>query len=636
MQRNGKWWVGLIFTFVFLAMPGLRVALADDGQGGAVAVVEDPAEVFRVKPGNVGWMKLTGELRNGPPPFAWAGSSSTAPSLREVVGQLDFIAASPKLKGVVIYLDQPELNRAHIFELSAAMQRIRDAGKKVLVYSETYEPSSYMLACAADRILLQHDGLVMLTGIGVEEMYLAGLLEKLGLKADFVQVGKFKGADEQLTRRGPSAEWSKTMDNLLDSLYEQMLDRIATARNMKRQAVVQAIADCWTMRNEDYVKARLVDELVNRDLVETTEAIFGKAFTYDEDMGQQPALLQSQNPLMLLQQLMSDSRPTINRPTLAVIHAEGPIGSGRSTVSGRGGTSGGGNVGLFGGPSIGSETMVEILDEMRDNDLVKGVVIRIDSPGGSAIASEMIWQSVHDLDMKKPVFISVGTMAASGGYYIACGGREIYAAPGSIVGSIGVVGGKIVMGDLYKKLGIEIYRRNRGPMADIFNSVEPFTREQRQALVAAFEHTYEQFLDRVKRGRGNRVGDDLSEVAQGRVFTGLQAKENGLVDTIGGLEVALRDLAAECKLEAGGYDVIDLPEPMTLPEYIESILGAQASAPGGLGSVALNGEQAATLATARAVLGPRLWKQATGVLGGLMQLRSERVLALWPVVLDVR
>ncbi len=602
---------------------------ADAAPTDATAVTDatDPAEAFRLKPGDVGWIKLTGTLRSGPPPFAWAGSSSARPSLRQVVNQLDFIANSPKLKGLVIHLDQPQLDRAHTHELTLALARIRAAGKKVLVYSETYEPGSYLLACAADRILLQHDGMVMLTGIGVEELYLTGLLEKLGLKADFVQVGKYKGADEQLTRRSPSPEWSQTMDGLLDSLYEQMLDRIMTARGMDRAKVVRVIADCWSMCPEDYVQSGLIDELVSRDLLETTAAIFGEAFNYDQDMGQTPALLQTSNPLLLLQQLMADTRPAINRPTLAVIHAEGPITSGKSTVSG-----GPGYTGLFGGPSIGSETMVDVLDEVRDNDLIKGVVIRIDSPGGSAIASEMIWQAVRELDMKKPVYISIGSMAASGGYYIACGGRDIYASPGSIVGSIGVVGGKIIMGDLYKKLGIEVHRRNRGPMADMFNSVEPFTREQRQALASAFERTYKQFVDRVKRGRGIRI-EDVSTVAQGRIFSGLQARKNGLVDKIGGLEMALVDLAEECKLDAGTFDIIDLPEPMTLPEYIESIFGADAAAPSSVQGLS---EQAATVAVARAVLGPRAWRQAAAVLSGIMQLRHEHVLTLMPVAVDVR
>jgi protease-4 len=195
-----------------------------------------------------------------------------------------------------------------------------------------------------------------------------------------------------------------------------------------------------------------------------------------------------------------------------------------------------------------------------------------------------------------------------------------------------VVGGKIVLGGLYEKLGISVHRRSRGPMGDIFNSVEPFTFRQRAALEAALRRIYDQFLDRIRRGRGSRIApDDLANLAQGRIFTGRQAVDNRLIDKLGGLDQALADLAQRVGLEPGKFDVIEMPAPMSLPEYLDSIFGA--AAPGAaVGAAAVAPDQAA-LNAAAALLGPQAWNQARMVMTGLLLMRHEPVLTLWPVVL---
>ncbi|MEX0777968.1 MAG: signal peptide peptidase SppA [Phycisphaeraceae bacterium] len=595
---------------------------------GKVAQSLDPREVFLKRPGTVGWLKLQGPVRDGPPPFAWVAESGRRPSLAVILAQLKHVAQDAKSKGVVLALDEPQLSWAQIDEISAAIAAIRAADKKVVVVSQQYDTHTYLLACAADRILLQHKGVILLNGLGMEEMYLAGLLEKIGLKADFVQVGKYKGADEQLTRTGPSPEWSQTIDALLDDMYAQMIERISQSRGLSRGETVKAIAECWTMSDQDYVSRKLVDQLADRTLTEVTEQMYGEAFAWDQDMGNTPVLARSDNPLMFLQMLMQDSRPRINRDTIAVIHASGVIESGDSRASGQSG----GRAGLFGGASIGSRTMEKLLDSIADNEHIKGVILRIDSPGGSAIASEMIWQAVRRLGEKKPVYVSIGAMAASGGYYIACAGHEIYASPHSIIGSIGVVGGKIVLGGLYERLGVGVYQRNRGPMADMFNSTTPFTREQKAALESVFNRTYEQFLDRVTTGRGKRLDrEHVADVAQGRVFTGRAALNNHLIDKVGGIELCLADLVEDLELKAGAYDVVNLPEPMTLPEYLDSIFGVNAQAP----AMSLAATQLGELGAARALLGDRAWSQAEAALSGLMLLRSEHVITLMPTVIDV-
>lgn len=576
-------------------------------------------------PPTVGWIKLSGPLRDMPSPYAWAASRSDRPTLRQVIARLDHVIQMPQCLGVIFQLKEPALTLSQVQEISTKIKAVRAAGKKVFVFSDSYDLRHYLLACAADGILLQHKGRLELNGLGIEEMYLAGLLEKLGMKADFIQIGQYKGAQDPLTRTSPSDAWSQTMDGLLDSLYEQSLVRLTQDRGMTRTQAIQAMAESWRMTDEDYLHAKLIDRLIDRDIYRFIDEEFSDDCELDEHLGPRQLAVQADNPMLFFQLLMKDNRPKIVRDTIALVHAQGAITSGRSRVASGPQTS------LFSGPSIGSETMVQLLDDLRDNPQVKGVVLRIDSPGGSALASEMIWQAIGDLAAKKPVYVSISGMAASGGYYLACAATEIHACPGSIVGSIGVVGGKIITGDLYAKLGIQVHRRSRGPYGDMFNSVEPFTREQRQALETAFIKTYEQFLDRVQSGRGQRI-TDIHAVAQGRLFTGQMAADNGLVDRLAGLQETINQLADRLELKPEDYDVVELPFPITLGEYFESMFDPDASAPtiaGGATAFWLN-------PMARAWIGSTAWTQTQNVLAGTLLLNRERVLCLMPTVIIIR
>ena len=587
---------------------------ADDKSAKPAAPADDEAIPL------VGWLELAGPLNDAPPPFAWVPESDAGMSVRSITAQLRHVAASKEHKGVVIYLDQPALSKSQIEDLSVAIAATRKAGKKVLFFAEAYDLDSYLLACSGDQILLQNKGFVELTGMGVEEYYLAGLFEKIGIKPDFVQTGQFKGADEMYMRKGPSPQWTENFDLLLDDMYGQVIERIAAARKLNRDKLEKAMEASLAMSDEELVKAGLIDKVTARDLVDVTETAFGDDFDWDDVMGQADAAAEMNldNPFAIFKTLFAEPKPAIKRDTIAIVHMNGVITSGESSFGG-----------MFDEASIGSKTAIEALNDARDNDLVKGVILRIDSPGGSALASEVIWQSVRELAKEKPVYVSVGSLAASGGYYIACSGKKIYASAGSIVGSIGVVSGKIAMGGLLEWAGIGVHRRSRGPHGDMFNSVEPFTPEQRKALSQMSQRIYEQFTDRVATGRGKKIAD-ISKVAQGRLFTGRQAVKNGLIDAVGGMDLALKDLAAELKLEAGKYDVINLPEPMSLPQFLSQMLGVQMNAP------RLSAEQAAALNLAKLAVGPRAWPAVRRALAGVSLLSRERVLAIMPHVVVVR
>jgi len=571
-------------------------------------------------PDAVGWIEVSGALEEAPPPYAWVSEDEMDQSFRGLLRKLHRVASSEQHVGVVIHLDRPMLSWTQVDEISAKIKDVRDAGKQVLVFAEEYDLPTYLVACAADKILLQRGGQVLLLGLSMEEMYLAGMLEKIGADADFIQVGKFKGADETLTRDAPSKWWDQNIDALLDDLYDQAVEHIGKARGLDRAGVEQVLADCWSMQDADYVKRNVVDMIVSRDLVDATEIAFGESFVWDQTLGTRAKRPRNQNPFAFFQTLFQTQQRVVKKDAVALIHAYGPIVSGKSSYGD----------GLFSSASIGSQTMVEALGEVRDNENIKAAVIRIDSPGGSAIASEMIWQAVRQVSEAKPVYISVGSMAASGGYYIACAGDRVYVDPTSILGSIGVVGGKVTMAGLYDWAGISIKQRSRGPLAGMFNSVEPFTQQQRGILKQAFEKTYDQFIDRVKTGRGSRIAE-VDQVAQGRVFTGRQCVANGLADEIGGLSVAVQAAAKRAGLGAGEYQVLDFPEPMTLPEFLDTLFQARTGPmPSGVQATP------ASVTAAKKLLGPVAWQRVGYTLDAILQLRDEPVLAVMPGVLVVR
>ena len=580
---------------------------------------EGPAVAEAV--GLVGWLELSGELREGPPPVAWAQPHDGS-SVGDVLAQLDHVARGERYKGMVIHLDQPLLDLSQVWAISNGIERVREADKKVLVFAEAYDLPGYLLASAADEILLQRKGGVELQGIAVEELYLAGLMEKVGVRADLIQVGKFKGAEEPMTRTGPSEAWSRNMDGLLDSLYGEVVTMLRDRRKLDEAGVEKLFRDSWVMSDEQLLKSGIVDALVDRDLIGATESAFGETFAWDASMGLGGTAVQTPtNPLAMLTQMFQPPQQATRRATLAVIHARGAIISGDS----------GYGDGLFSSDAIGSRTMLDALATAADDELVKGVVVWIDSPGGSALASEVVWQAMRELGETKPLYVVVGPMAASGGYYMACAADRIYVAPSSIVGSIGVVGGKVVMGDLYQKLGIGVERRSRGPVSDMFNSIEPFTPDQQKRLRQAMTRTYDQFLDRVRIGRGEHI-KNVKSIAEGRLFTGRQAVDNGMADRLGTLQTALADLADEAKLEEGEYDVLNLPPPLTLGEYLESMFGVRSGLRAGVES----GEVSGVVRVAREALGPRAWSAVSRQAQGLLLLREERALTLMPRVIVVK
>lgn len=559
----------LVLAGVCLGEPATQPAAVPPATQPTVAVATasadgkypTPAELIKrmkelnekqAKLSKVAYFDLSHPIAEAPAAFSLFGDDS-ALTVRSLVDRLHAARDDKDVKGVLITLGEHGLNLAQAQEIRNALSAVRHAGKPTFVYADSFDTVGYTLATGATNICLLEGGEIMIPGVGMETMFYKGLFDKLGVKADYVQIGEYKGADESYTRTGASDELKGELNRLTDSLYNEIVDGIATNRNMPHDAVKQMIDE--TILSASAAKERgFVDHVVDEDgLRDLLKKEMNNDIDLLHDYGQTPReALDMSSPLALLQ-LFKPKAPSSDNPAVALIYAEGVISDGE------------GSEGLFSEGGIGGETIRKALRAAAKDENVKAVVIRIDSPGGSALASEVMWQAARHVAEKKPVIISVGSMAASGGYYLASAGDHIFADPSAIVGSIGVVGGKFAMHDLYDKLGITTEEFKKGDNAGLFSSNEPFSDRQRTLVTNWMHGTYVQFTQRVMKTRAGKI-KDIDKVARGRIFLAGQARDLGMIDEIGGLNDALAYSAKTAGLEEGKYDVRILPQPKTLAD----------------------------------------------------------------------
>jgi protease-4 len=446
-------------------------------------------------------------------------------------------------------------------------------------------------------------------------MFLADMLDWVGVEADFVQVGDYKGANEMYENAAPSPEWDQNISGLLDAMYADMRATLKTGRGLNDAALDEAMEKAWMADGQTAIDVGLIDAEVDlADLLDHVErqAIdsgwSGDEFVYAGDLIEGDAAMDISNPFMLLSQLFEPVKRSTTGPTIAVLNISGAIMDGDSAPDGP-----------FSSASVGSRTIRNAIKQITKDDNIEGVVVRIDSPGGSAIASEVIWQGLHRLSATKPVWVSVGSMAASGGYYIAVGGDKIYVNESSIVGSIGVVGGKLSFGDVLDRVHVNIVPRSRGPRAGMFGMVGGWDAEQTALVREKMTETYDLFTSRVS---GGRSGIDLSKTAEGRLFLGRRAVELNMADEVGTLSDTIAGLASELSLFE--YDVMDFPEPPSFEDMIGTALGGFISAPVG----------AEKLVLLRELIGERRFAALRDAWTMTRMLRSEPVLMTAPRILS--
>ncbi len=492
-------------------------------------------------------VSLDGPLADAPGEVGFVMDPADFPPLvTEIAADIRSAATDPRITGLYLEVGNVSTGWAGAQELRDAVAAFTASGKPCHAYGETFDNKAYFLASACDNVYIAPAGLMLLNGFSVTTEYYAGTLEKLGVTSNFEHVGDFKSAVEPFERSGPSDAASIATDSMLDSLYAQLVDGIAAGRGMTPEQV-RAIIDNPPITPDAALAAGLVDALKYRD--EVREGIAG------EERTELKAYHQSDSPL-------SRGR------TIAIVHAEGQIISGESGSP------------VFGGTMVGDRTVGEMLEQVREDDDVIAVVLRVNSPGGSGLASDAMWHDIKRTRASgKPVVVSMGDYAASGGYYIAAAADAIVAEPGTLTGSIGVFGGKMNLAGLYSQLGITMHTYQRGQLSSLLSSTSDFNELERAKFREFLEGFYEVFLSRVAEGRG-MTRDQVHEVAQGRVWTGVQAKERGLVDELGGLDVAIakaRSLANVPEDEELG--LTRLPKRRTLIDQIlEDFQKAQAPA----------------------------------------------------------
>ncbi len=570
----------------------------------------------------VAMITIKGIVADAPGPFDWLLAPGKAYTLSDYVGLLDEAGQSDEIDAVVVRLKDARLSTTQVQEIGQKMRALSASGTPVHLFAENYGTSEILLSSYADEALIQSGGVVSFPGLYMEEMFLADTLHWIGIEPDFVQIGDYKGASETLMNSEPSPAWDQNISQLLDSMYENMRRMVGEGRGLDPSQLDHAMQELWWTDADEAIELGIVDAAV--DLATLGDFLgreLGGEVEWVRDFGvaDGPSAADVMaNPFAMMRMLMDKPKHRATRNTIAILHINGAIVDGDS--------SGGG---MFGGATTGSRTIRNAIEDIIAQDKIGGVIVRIESPGGSAIASEVIWQGLQRLREHKPVWVSVGSMAASGGYYIAVGGERIFVNPSSIVGSIGVVGGKLAMGGLFEKLRIHVVPRARGPRAELMSTLRPWNDEERAAIRSRMQETYDLFTMRVRQGR---AGIDLTRTAEGRLFTGDTAIELAMADEIGSLEDAIEAMGEE--LGWTRYDIMHFPGPKGFDELIEEALGGFASAP--VDRYTRGGVFAEVVSGLRNLLGERTWTTVGAQMEAIMQLRNEPVVLTMPRVLIFR
>ncbi len=474
-------------------------------------------------------------------------------SLKGLVEKIDRAAEDDSVKALLFTVGGSSLGFGQLEEVSAAIRRFKTSGKNVYAHGTGLQTGTYTLLSNATHLNVVPTDTVWLAGISMRSFYVKDALEKVGLQVDVVKSGTHKAAGETFSRMGPSEAAHENNVWLLDGLYAGLVDIISEARGLTPE-VVMAKIDAGPYTSERALEAGLVDSVLYQDeFIESIRKEFGDEIYIDNYYG---SAADSGSKSMF--DLIAESTGSAGNQSIAIVYVEGPILSGY------------GDAGLLGSIGAFSGNLVKILDRARTDDSIKAVVMRIDSPGGSAVASEEILRAAIRLEEEKPLVVSMGSTAASGGYYIACKADAIFADEMTITASIGVIGLKLVTSGMWEELGVNWTVDSRGKNANLLSGAQPFSEEERAWFHEYMEETYAAFTGHVTEGRGDKLTKPIEEMAGGRVFTGKQALELGLVDQLGGLTDAIEFAADEANIR--NYKVRVLPEPMPFAEALMASL----------------------------------------------------------------
>lgn len=505
--------IGLILVFSLIRLSDTKPAIAD---------------------GSTLILKLEGEVPEKPPveiPLA-VFENQSPPTVRDIWSALHRAAADSRIKAVVVAPRGLAVGWGKLQELRESLNVFRKSGKPVYATLRMPGLREYYVATAADRIFTAPEDYIDVKGLRLEAMFFKNTLDKAGVRMEVEHAGKYKDAFDAFTRNSLSPESREVYNQLLDQYYANLVETIATGRK-KTPEEARALIDKGPFVARDALAGGLVDVLGYEDQV------------FDDLKGR---LKQSSVKKIGVREYLKGLGPEEGRTRIALVVGEGTIMQG-----------GGGDSPFGGSEGITSGGFIRQLERVKNDSSIKAVIVRVDSPGGDAIASDDILHQMKELSGKKPVVVSMGDVAASGGYFIAATGDPIVAYPNTITGSIGVLTARVNMRGLYDKLGIQKEILSRGQFAAMDSDYKPLTDAERAKIRASVDATYRGFVSRVASARKKKY-EEIEPLAQGRVWLGAQAKSNGLVDELGGLDRAVELIRQKAKIGAD-QKILLIPYP---------------------------------------------------------------------------
>lgn len=472
--------------------------------------------------------------------------------LREIMHGLEEAKTDDKIKGVLINLSDVPAGMATVEEIRNALIDFKGSGKFVYAYSEVYSQKAYYIATVADKIMLYPEGLLSFQGLGAELMFLKGAIDKLGVDVQIIRGSnnKFKSAVEPLMYDSMSEANREQTMTYMNALWNQMLAGISETRGVSREKLNEIADSIYLRTADDALKYKLVDELTYEDQLYDgiREKLGVKA---DDDLN----IVSFQKYCSKMTKRF-DNKNKKKDKNIAVVYAVGGIESGKGNAT-----------------TIGSETIAKAIREARENKDIKAIVLRVNSPGGSALASDVIWREVIKVkEAGKPIVVSMGDVAASGGYYISCAADKIYAQPNTITGSIGVFGIIPNIGPMMKeKLGVT-FDRVQTNYHSVMTINKALTEDEKRIIQQGVDDIYSDFTQKVADGRPSLEQPDVDSIGQGRVWAGTDALRIGLVDELGGINDAIAYAAekANIKIDDVKLEVYPKQEEDQLMEFLEA------------------------------------------------------------------
>ena len=529
MSRGMRFILSFVVMAVLVVISGVALAYFL-GSGGPT-----------IETNSVLWLRVPDSLgeQEADDVFGLINQRDTVMSL---VSTLQKAKVDERISAVVLIPSITEGLWGKVQEIRDAVTDFKASDKPIVAYMEYGTGQSYYLASACDEVFMTPTSPLNLIGVSSYEVFLREALDKVGFQADMLSAGDYKTAVNLYTETTFTPEHREMAQSLNRDLYDQLVAGIAEGRELTL-ARVRALIDDGPYRATDTVRVGLVDALVYED-----QLIDGLP------LGSSPSIVDYADYRQV-------TLPGEEGSRVALVYAEGVINFGTNGSD------------LQGNQTVGSETLTSAIRAAREDDEIEAIILRVDSPGGVAVAADVMWRELDLASAEKPFIVSMSDLAASGGYYIAAPADVIVAHPGTLTGSIGVYGGKYVAGETLEKLGVNVEVVTDGTHADLFSPTTQFSDSARQAVQAQIDDTYERFLQVVADGR-ELSRDQVHQIAQGRVWTGRQAYDNGLVDELGGLHRAVEAAKTEAGIAADSpVTLVTYPQPRSFFEVLRNSFG---------------------------------------------------------------